>query len=348
MVSEYGVVILVFALGAVVFSGTGVYIAVRLARRTGLMDIPNERSSHAFPTPRVGGMPMAATAVLALVSWSAVDRSQVLADPRIANLLWFCTAMALLGFLDDLRNLPPMHRFVAQMTGALFMVLPWISFFPIIGLAGWIVPQALWLPIAAFWVVWMLNLYNFMDGIDGLAGGEAVAASLFFFLLFTYFGEPGWAAANLFVAAAAMGFLLLNWAPARVFMGDAGSGFLGAFYGMQSVAAHLTTQVPFPVLILPFANFVLDATITLFRRVLSNERWYEAHRSHVYQRMANFGWSHQSVAILELVVVVISCLTAAACVHATISMRVLLTSILLAGIASVGIWIVRRERISSP
>ena len=83
----------------------------------------------------------------------------------------------------------------------------------------------------------MLNLYNFMDGIDGLAGGEAAVASSFFFLVFAWYGQSGWAVANLVVAAASMGFLVHNWPPARIFMGDAGSAFLGAFYGMQSVVA---------------------------------------------------------------------------------------------------------------
>ena len=102
-------------------------------------------------------------------------------------------------------------------------------------------------PAMAVSMVWMLNLYNFMDGIDGLAGGEAAVAASFFFLLFAWHGESGWAVTNLFIAAASMGFLVHNWPPARVFMGDAGSAFLGAFFGMQSVVASLVTPVPFLV-----------------------------------------------------------------------------------------------------
>jgi len=105
-------------------------------------------------------------------------------------------------------------------------------------------PKWAWVVPAAFCVVWMLNLYNFMDGIDGLAGGEAAVASSFFFLVFAWYGHSGWAVANLVVAAASMGFLVHNWPPARIFMGDAGSAFLGVFYGMQSVVAALSTPVP--------------------------------------------------------------------------------------------------------
>ena len=125
---------------------------------------------------------------------------------------------------------------------------------------------------------------DFMDGIDRPGGGEAAIASLFFFLLFAREGESGWAVVNLFVAASAMGFLVHNWPPARVFMGDAGSAFLGAFYGVQSVLAPLSTNIPFVVLVLPFADFILDTTYTLVRRFLRGEKWYQAHRSHCYQR----------------------------------------------------------------
>ncbi len=112
------------------------------------------------------------------------------------------------------------------------------------GCCGVPMPKWAWVVPAAFCVVWMLNLYNFMDGIDGLAGGEAAVASSFFFLVFAWYGHSGWAVANLVVAAASMGFLVHNWPPARIFMGDAGSAFLGVFYGMQSVVAALSTPVP--------------------------------------------------------------------------------------------------------
>jgi UDP-N-acetylmuramyl pentapeptide phosphotransferase/UDP-N-acetylglucosamine-1-phosphate transferase len=189
----------------------------------------------------------------------------------------------------------------------------------------------------------MLNLYNFMDGIDGLAGGEAAVASSFFFLVFAYYGESGWAVANLVVAAASMGFLVHNWPPARIFMGDAGSAFLGAFYGMQSVVAALSTPVPFPVLALPFANFILDTTFTLFRRLIRREKWYQAHRSHIYQRMTNLGMSHAKVTGLELVTVVLSCLAAVLYLRSGMQGRILAVSVVLIGFLAAGIRISKKE-----
>jgi Fuc2NAc and GlcNAc transferase len=126
-------------------------------------------------------------------------------------------------------------------------------------------------------------------------------------------------------------------------MGDAGSAFLGAFYGMQSVVAALSTPVPFLVLVLPFANFILDTTFTLFRRVLGGEKWHQAHRSHVYQRLTDSGWSHRNVSILELFVSIISCAAAAACIPSNSVVRLAVSMTLFAVVACVGFWIIRRE-----
>src|SRR3989304_5700276 len=134
--------------------------------------------------------------------------------------------------------------------------------------------------------------------------------SFFFFLLFARYGESGWAVANLFVGAAAMGFLVHNWPPARVFMGDAGSAFLGGFFGIQSVIAAIATPIPFPVLVLPFSNFILDTTFTLLRRMWRGEKWYLAHRSHLYQRMTNLGMSHKKITLFELLSVIGACIAA--------------------------------------
>jgi len=218
---------------------------------------------------------------------------------------------------------------------------------PSFRLAGYSVPPAFWVPVGAVWVVWMLNLYNFMDGIDGLAGGEAGVAGSFFFLVFAHYGESGWAAANLFVAAASMGFLVHNWPPATVFMGDAGSIFLGGFFGLQTVAAALTTPVPFIVLVLPFFNFILDTTATLMRRIWRGEKWYAAHRSHYYQRMTDLGFSHALVTVLELIYVLLSCLAAILYLRWGTQTRVLVVSSVVIGFIAAATWITKRSPISS-
>ena len=251
--------------------------------------------------------------------------------------------MSGLGLWDDLSGLSPLFRFSVQIAGSVATLSVLAMSVPSFRLAGYSVPPAIWVPVGAIWVVWMLNLYNFMDGIDGLAGGEAAVAASFFFLVFAHFGESGWAVANLFIAAASMGFLVHNWPPAKVFMGDAGSVFLGAFFGMQTVTAALTTPVPFVVLALPFLNFVLDTTVTLIRRIWRGEKWYTAHRSHYYQRMTNLGMSHARVTGLELVTAVLSCIAAALYLRSGTQGRILLVSGVLAGLIAAGIRISRKE-----
>jgi len=309
----------------------------------GVMDVPNERSSHSLPTPRMGGVPMVAAATLGFGGWVFLASGGGSFQWELPYTFLFALVMFLLGFYDDLRDLSPLFRFMVQIISALVLLIFLVPLLPDVPLWKWVLPGWAWVLPGAFWVVWMLNLYNFMDGIDGLAGGEAAVASSFFFLVFAFYGQSGWAVVNLVVAAASMGFLVHNWPPARTFMGDGGSAFLGAFYGMQSVVAHVATPVPFPVLVLPFANFILDTTTTLVRRMYLGEKWSQAHRSHYYQRMTKLGWSHRKVTFLELFAATISCVAAAAWVPSTPVVRLALAMIVFAVIACVGFWIAWRE-----
>ena len=324
-------------------STAGVWISIRVARSVGMMDVPNERSSHSLPTPRMGGVPMVMAATLAFVGWVFLSSKGESLSKGLLYTSFFALAMFALGFVDDLRNLSPSFRFIVQLVSALFFLWILAPLFPDIRLERFAIPGMVWIPVGAVWAVWMVNLYNFMDGIDGLAGGEAAAVSSFFFLVFSYFGEYSWAAANLIVAAASMGFLVHNWPPARIFMGDGGSAFLGAYFGMQCVAAHLTTQVPFPVLVLPFANFILDTTYTLIRRAVRGEDWYQAHRSHIYQRMTNLGMTHKTVTSIELSAVAFSCIAAVGCIGTDIYGRIALVTIVIIGFAGAGLYVHRKE-----
>jgi Fuc2NAc and GlcNAc transferase len=292
----------------------------------------------------MGGVPMVAAALLAFGCWAFLAAGEVFSLKGLPSSILFAFAMSVLGFWDDLSGLSPLVRFLFQFFAAFMFLWVWAGLFPKIPIGGIVLPQFLWILAGAFWTVWMLNLYNFMDGIDGLAGGEAALASLFFFLVFARYGESGWAVANLFIAASSMGFLVHNWPPARVFMGDAGSAFLGAFFGMQSVIAAIATPIPFFVLVLPFSNFILDTTFTLIRRIWRGEKWYQAHRSHYYQRMTNLGMSHQRVTILELLSVAASCVAASAYLHFGFQGRIAMVVVVLACFVSGGMWVTQKER----
>jgi UDP-N-acetylmuramyl pentapeptide phosphotransferase/UDP-N-acetylglucosamine-1-phosphate transferase len=214
-----------------------------------VLDLPNERSLHPRPVPRGGGLGILAGV---LGGWA-------LCQDAVA---WEVVALALLlagvSYADDLRSLPARWRLAAHLSAAGLLCLLFAASFP----------SPLWLPFAWLAVAWMTNLYNFMDGADGLAGGMAVFGFGAYAAAAGWAGAPGFAAVNLVVAAAAAGFLVFNFPPARVFMGDVGSiplGFLAAAHGLAGWAQGLW-PIWFPAAI--FAPFVLDASVTLARRAL--------------------------------------------------------------------------------
>ena len=345
MVQAFGPITFGLAVLSLAVSAAGVWVTIRLAHKGGGMDFPNERSSHSIPTPRMGGIAMVAAVVLSFTCWVFLVSGEIFWVRAIWAVPLFALVMSGLGLWDDLSGLSPLFRFSVQIVVSVAILFVLGTRVPPFRLAGYSVHPAIWVPFGAVWVVWMLNLYNFMDGIDGLAGGEAAVTASFFFLVFSYYGESGWAVANLFIAAASMGFLVHNWPPATVFMGDAGSVFLGGFFGMQAFAASLMTPIPFVVLVLPFSNFILDTTATLIRRIWRGEKWYTAHRSHYYQRMTNLGWSHARVSGMELVSAALSCLAAILYLRSGAQARVLVVSSVLIGFLVIGIWVSKKEPI---
>jgi Fuc2NAc and GlcNAc transferase len=151
-------------------------------------------------------------------------------------------------------------------------------------------------------IVWAINLYNFVDGIDGLAAGEAISTGVIGGLLLIKTGNTGLAMVALLIAAANAGFLPLNWAPAKLFMGDVGSGLLGYLFAVLAVASENVHGVPLLLWVLLLGAFVFDATVTLCRRIAHGERWYHAHHSHAYQRMVQAGKSHATVSSMILAI----------------------------------------------
>lgn len=248
------------------------------------LDHPNERSLHTRVTPRIGGMGMTAGVALAsFVHWS----------PELAALLAAALVLALISLLDDYRALPAWGRLLAHlMVAAGFLAVTLASAFEL-GTQGWF---ALAMLLA---ITWSTNLYNFMDGADGLAGGMA----LFGFAAYAWLA---WAGGNLplailcgSISAAALAFLSFNFPPARVFMGDAGSvplGFLAAAVGLLGWREGLWHGL---VPLLVFSPFIVDATVTLLRRAFTGAKVWKAHRSHYYQRLVRMGWSHRRLARAE-------------------------------------------------
>jgi Fuc2NAc and GlcNAc transferase len=262
-----------------------------------ITDIPNGRSMHTVPTPRGGGL-----AIFAVVSaFVALQTLLGVLDRDVGiGLLGGGGLIALVGWIDDHGHLRAKWRAVAQFVGAVWFVF-WVGAPQSVWLGAWSFPLGWGAPfVAVVGLMWLTNLFNFMDGIDGIAAGEAVSVGTVGGLLLLAAGAPGLAGTALLVAAASLGFLLWNWAPARIFMGDVGSGFLGFMLGALAIASDQAGGVPLVVWLLLMGVFVFDATVTLLRRLL-RERFYEAHRRHAYQRAVAAGASHGAVTGLVLV-----------------------------------------------
>jgi UDP-N-acetylmuramyl pentapeptide phosphotransferase/UDP-N-acetylglucosamine-1-phosphate transferase len=284
----------------------GTRALVSLLQRRAVLDLPNERSSHAAPTPRGGGIAVIATCVVGWLALGAADSA-----PAGTGIVALAGAgLALVSWIDDLRNLSPALRLLAQFAAVAvgIWLLPHGAVFQ-----GWLPP---WLDAAAAALVWVwfANLFNFMDGIDGIDGAEAAAIGVGVALVAF---SPGvglsLAAPALVVTAAALGFLVWNWAPARIFMGDVGSVPLGYLLGFMllTMAARGQWQA---ALILP-AYFLADATLTLLRRLLRGERVWRAHREHFYQRAVQRGLSHDAIVLRMTAANIVLALCAVASVN---------------------------------
>ena len=261
------------------------FVLIAILRRTGwaahLADRPNERSLHQHPTPRVGGLGIAA---------GVLPFALFLGSPVLATVATCALFLLAVSLLDDFRSLPIEVRLPAHAAAALVAVLaassaaspwPW----------GW--PGA---AAAVLAIVWATNLYNFMDGADGLAGGMGAIGFAAFGIAANDAGQAPLALFCIAIASACAGFLAHNVPPARVFMGDCGAIPLGFLAGALGLHGALAGAWPpwFPVLV--FSPFIVDATITLALRVARGEQFWRAHRDHGYQRLVLAGWSKARLA----------------------------------------------------
>ncbi|MGO3841001.1 MAG: MraY family glycosyltransferase [Alcaligenes pakistanensis] len=264
-----------------------------------VIDVPNARSSHTRPTPRGGGVAFVATfLLLGLISALLLPSDTGTAIAILgAGLL-----VALVGFLDDHGHIPARWRLAAHFSAAIW-ILYWLGGPPPITLLGASIPTS-WLLsiILAFFLVWLLNLYNFMDGIDGIASAQAICVCIGGALLYLVNGLPDIAFYPLLLACSVAGFLIWNFPPARIFMGDAGSGFLGITLGGLTIQAAWVDDRLFWSWLILSGVFISDATWTLIRRLLRKEKIYEAHRSHAYQYASRKLGAHRPVTLAVIAI----------------------------------------------
>jgi len=241
-----------------------------------VLDRPNERSLHLKPVPRTGGVAVLLGA--AAGAWTG------------ASTLWLpalCAALlALLSFIDDVRGVPTVLRFAAHLAAA--ALVSWYLLPPL---------PALGLALSTLAIAWLTNLYNFMDGSDGLAGGMAVFGFGTYGVAAFSAGDQPLAVFSLSLMAAAAAFLIFNFAPARIFLGDVGSVPLGFLAGALGLAGWREEIWPWWFPLLVFAPFIADASFTLCKRALRGEPVWHAHREHYYQRLVRLGAGHRATAL---------------------------------------------------
>ncbi len=267
----------------------------RYALANSLMDIPNDRSSHEIPTPRGGGL---AIVIVFLAGLWVLSEMGLVVQKAMWAVFGAGVWVAAVGFLDDHGHIPARWRLLAHFIGAAWG-LYWLGGAPPVAIFGYtITPGWIGQILGLFYLVWLLNLYNFMDGIDGIAGIEAISVCLGAVLLYLTGSEAaGIYALPVLLVMAAAGFLLWNFPPARIFMGDAGSGFLGIVLGLFSIQAAWSAPQYFWSWLILLGVFIVDATLTLFRRWLRGEKVYQAHRSHAYQFASRHYGAHKPVTL---------------------------------------------------
>jgi len=273
-----------------------VKILLRAEPHFKVMDIPNDRSMHKIPVPRTGGVGIMVSiitcAAFVLFQEDSIQESGRLIIWLVSFTVLFCVSLA-----DDVRGLSSASRLIVHIACAAAVTYD-----------GSLVPIALddssnfsvlAYIVTVLYIVWMINLYNFMDGMDGLASGMAIIG-------FTALGIFGYQGGEIYfsmlcfiVAASSAGFLVLNFPPAKIFMGDVGSSTMGFLAALFSLWAHNHNVVPIWITLLVFSPFIVDSTMTLMRRAVNGEVIWSAHRSHFYQRLVQLGWSHRKTLLWE-------------------------------------------------
>ena len=330
----------VLALAASYF---GVAAMRRMAERYRFLDIPNARSSHTRPTPRGGGLAIVAVVLGGLWFYAALCPG----IPWLA-LGVFTFGAVLIAWIsgwDDLHSLPVWVRFTAHGLAAVLAILAFGYWHTVgwPGLGGF--SLGLFGVLLTFlWIVGLTNAYNFMDGIDGIAGGQALVAGLGWAALGWISGQPLVGIMGLLIAAANLGFLGHNWPPARIFMGDVGSAFLGFSFAALTVLASQSNPVFVLAGIALIWPFIFDAVFTFARRLCRGEKIWVAHRSHLYQRLVISGLSHGQVSGLYIGLAILGTFLAIALVQEWQCMAVIGAVAIVVAALSLWAWTCQRER----
>lgn len=287
----------VWSLAAVFGSAVLTRQLIDWARARGVLDLPNDRGSHARPTPRGGGLAIVAVVSAAALLAAVLHPESLVA---VAGVMLPALAVAVVSWCDDMRPVPIRVRFGVHFAAAIaaIAILGPVERIDLGSFGAFDLGVAAW-PLTVLWIVGLINAFNFMDGIDGIAGITGLAAGMAIAAAAWISGATAIGAVAAAFAAASLGFLMWNWPPARVFMGDVGSTFCGFVLAVLplAVGAEAKPRVV-PVAVFVMWPFIFDTAYTILRRLRNRENIFQAHRSHLYQRLAIAGWSHRAVSAL--------------------------------------------------
>ena len=310
---------MVFTLMLVAFTASALLTRYFMRSTTILpiFDTPNSRSLHRYPIPITGGIAilMAITLSIAIMIPLYLPLPYYGWKLGISSLL-----IAVVSFIDDCHHLSALLRLVIHFLAAYLLI--WSGE---LELASLVLPGIEWhwsifaqISISLLFIVWMINLYNFMDGMDGFAGGMAVIGFGTLAILGKLAEQPVFMVLNLIIASANGGFLLFNFPPARIFMGDTGASTLGFLAAALSLWGDHEGIFPLWIAVLIFSPFIVDASVTLLRRILTREKFWVAHKSHYYQRLVELGWGHKRTVLLEYLLMIACSITAMLALHSPI------------------------------
>jgi UDP-GlcNAc:undecaprenyl-phosphate GlcNAc-1-phosphate transferase len=330
---------LLYALGCTAVAAA---ITWSMAHFAVLVDVPNARSSHARPTPRGGGVGILAAFFVGLAGMHVA--ADLFDQPGLAAFAAAALIMGLAGLADDVRSMKFTTKLAAQVGASVIAMAGGLVirdfYIPLIGLTDL---GALAYPLTLLWLIGLTNAFNFMDGLDGLAGGVAVIAGAFLCFVALLVQDPLVLAVSGLLTAASAGFLIFNLPPARIFMGDVGSQFLGFTFAALGIMLTLHDNTGTLLLLVPVLlfSFLFDTVFTAIRRWRDGENLADAHRTHLYQLLNRSGLSHRQVAGAQYAMAAIHGLTALWLLGAAPSGRWLLLVALLAGQSAYALVVLR-------
>lgn len=288
------IIYLISFVGICVIAALITELVRRYSLQNEIIDVPNERSSHNIPTPRGGGISIVVMSLLSLVAIYSLDliNTRTFLAIGVGGMI-----VAIMGWLDDHKNLKPLLRGIIYSL-AVIISLSIIGGLQSIRIGNHIISIPLLNDILAFLgMFWLINLYNFMDGTDALAGMQTIFAALAGAVFFILSGQYGLGLFCVSIVASTAGFLYWNWPPAKIFMGDVGSCYLGFCFGIMAIIGEKTETLNISIFVILLGLFICDATFTLLMRVCRKEKWYSPHKSHAYQRLVQMGLSHKQLAV---------------------------------------------------